>query len=77
MRGGFGLGLSLGVVSATVIVATAWMLRDRIDVVTHHVYPSEGFASEVTYDLETGGPLPISPPSGMESPAFMHKFMNT
>jgi membrane protease YdiL (CAAX protease family) len=32
MRGGFGLGLSLGVVSATVIVATAWMLRDRIDV---------------------------------------------
>ncbi len=38
-------------------------VRDRIDVVTHHVYPSEGFAFEVTYDLETGGPLPISPPS--------------
>jgi len=38
-------------------------VRDRIDVVTHHVYPSNGFASEVTYDLETGGPLPISPPS--------------
>ena len=33
---------------------------------THHVYPSNGFASEVTYDLETGGPFPFSPPSVKE-----------
>ena len=31
-RGGFGLGLALGALSATVIVATAWILRDRIDI---------------------------------------------
>ena len=32
-RDGFGLGLALGVLSAAVIVATTWVLRDRIDVV--------------------------------------------
>ena len=43
--------------------ATIRAARDQLDVVTHHVYPSNGFASEVTYDLETGGPFPFSPPS--------------
>ena len=43
--------------------ATIRAAGDRLDVVTHHIYPSNGFASEVTYDLETGGPLPFSPPS--------------
>ncbi len=46
--------------------ATIRAAGDRLDVVTHHVYPSNGFASEVTYDLETGGPLPFSPPSVKE-----------
>jgi len=43
--------------------ATIRAAGDQLDVVTHHVYPSNGFASEVTYDLETGGPFPFSPPS--------------
>jgi hypothetical protein len=43
--------------------ATIEAARDHLDVVTHHVYPSNGWASEVTYDLETGGPFPFSPPS--------------
>jgi len=43
--------------------ATINAARDHLDVVTHHVYPSNGWASEVTYDLETGGPFPFSPPS--------------
>lgn len=30
-RGGFGLGLALGVASVVVIVASAWILQDRID----------------------------------------------
>jgi polysaccharide biosynthesis protein PslG len=43
--------------------ATINAAGDRMDVVTHHVYPSNGWAWEVTYDLETGGPFPFSPPS--------------
>jgi hypothetical protein len=43
--------------------ATINAAGDHMDVVTHHVYPSNGWASEVTYDLETGGPFPFSPPS--------------
>jgi hypothetical protein len=39
---------------------------DLLDVVTHHVYPSNARAWEVTYDLETGGPFPWSPPSVQE-----------
>jgi hypothetical protein len=43
--------------------ATIDAAGDSLDVVTHHVYPSNGWASEVTYDLETGGPFPFSPPA--------------
>ena len=46
--------------------ATIRAAGDLLDVVTHHVYPSNGWASEVTYDLETGGPFPFSPPSVQE-----------
>jgi hypothetical protein len=40
--------------------------RDRIDVVTHHVYPSDGRAWEVTADLESGDQLPFGAPSVIE-----------
>lgn len=43
--------------------ATINAAGDYLDVVTQHVYPSNGWASEVTYDLETGGPFPFSTPS--------------
>jgi hypothetical protein len=46
--------------------ATIRAAGDLLDVVTHHIYPSNGWASEVTYDLETGGPFPFSPPSVQE-----------
>jgi hypothetical protein len=36
--------------------------RSEIDVVTHHVYPSYGWADTVTEDLQYGGPFPFSPP---------------
>jgi hypothetical protein len=37
--------------------------RDVLDVVSHHVYPSYGWADTVTYDLQEGGPFPFSPPA--------------
>jgi len=46
--------------------ATINAAGQHLDVVTHHIYPSNGWASEVTYDLETGGPFPFSPPSVQE-----------
>jgi len=45
---------------------TIRLAEDLLDVVTHHIYPSNGWASDVTYDLETGGPFPFSPPSVQE-----------
>jgi hypothetical protein len=34
-----------------------------IDIVTHHIYPSYGRASEITYDLDQKPDLPLSSPS--------------
>jgi hypothetical protein len=36
---------------------------DLLDVVTHHVYPSDGMAYQVTNDLHEGSDLPWDPPS--------------
>jgi hypothetical protein len=37
--------------------------RDVLDVVTHHVYPSYGWADTVTQDLQYGEPFPFSTPA--------------
>jgi len=37
--------------------------RDLLDVVTHHVYPSDGSAADVTEKLNDGGQFPWEPPS--------------
>lgn len=42
---------------------TVTAARDVLDVVTHHIYPSYGWADTVTEDLQYGGPFPFSPPA--------------
>ena len=37
--------------------------RGVLDVVTHHIYPSYGWADTVTQDLQYGDPFPISSPA--------------
>ncbi len=41
----------------------AFQGRDALDVVVHHVYPSDDTASDVTGKLVSGGSLPFDPPS--------------
>jgi hypothetical protein len=40
--------------------------RDVLDVIVHHVYPSDDLASDVTDKLVSGGNLPIDPPAVRE-----------